>query len=78
MHVPPMVSGAGARGSLESPTPESRESTPASPPYPKPGHGLMARLPADEEDIEWLVDNNDFEAFNHVVYDDQGGDGQVV
>ncbi|KAH8808116.1 CoA-transferase family III domain-containing protein [Xylogone sp. PMI_703] len=50
----------------------SRESTPASPPYPKPGHGLMARLPPDDEDLEWLVDSNDFEAFSHVVYDSNG------
>ncbi|KAG9233429.1 hypothetical protein BJ875DRAFT_512196 [Amylocarpus encephaloides] len=50
----------------------SRESTPASPPYPKPGNGLMARLGPDEDDIEWLVDNNDFDAFSHVVYDEHG------
>jgi len=32
----------------------------------------MAKLPADEDDMEWLVDNNDFEAFSHVVYDENG------
>lgn len=32
----------------------------------------MAKLPADEDDIEWLVDNHDFAAFSHVVYDDNG------
>lgn len=32
----------------------------------------MAKLPADEDDIEWLVDNNDFDAFSHVVYDEHG------
>ncbi|KAE8445877.1 hypothetical protein EG329_012801 [Mollisiaceae sp. DMI_Dod_QoI] len=51
---------------------DSRESTPASPPYPKAGNGLMAKLGPDEEDLDWLVDNNDFDAFSHVVYDDAG------
>lgn len=47
---------------------ESRESTPASPPYPKPGTGLMSRLKTDEEDLEWLVggDEDDI-AFSHTV-----------
>jgi hypothetical protein len=54
---------------------DSRESTPASPPYPKAGTGLMSRLGPDDEDIEWLVDNSPFdsEAFSHVVFND-GGD----
>ena len=51
---------------------ESRESTPNSPPYPKAGTGLMSKLGPDEEDIEWLVDNGDFEAFSHTVYDEHG------
>jgi hypothetical protein len=51
---------------------DSRESTPASPPYPKPGSGLMAKLGPDEEDLEWLVDGTDFDAFSHTVYDDHG------
>ena len=33
----------------------------------------MAKLPADEDDIEWLVDDNDFSAFSHSVYDEDGG-----
>lgn len=50
----------------------SRESTPASPPYPKPGTGLMARLKSDEEDLEWLVgDAEEEKAFNHVVFQGQ-------
>ncbi|TAQ83466.1 hypothetical protein B7494_g8210 [Chlorociboria aeruginascens] len=51
---------------------ESRESTPASPPYPKAGNGLMAKLGPDDEDMEWLVDNEDFDAFSHNVYDYEG------
>ena len=54
---------------------DSRESTPASPPYPKPGSGLMAKLGPDDEDMEWLVDDGDFESFSHVVYD---GDGDGI
>ncbi|PQE25742.1 PHD domain containing protein [Rutstroemia sp. NJR-2017a BBW] len=42
------------------------------PPYPKAGTGLMSKLGPDEDDIEWLVDNGDYEAFSHVVYDEQG------
>jgi len=48
---------------------DSRESTPASPPYPKAGNGLMARLGPDNEDIEWMVDNDDFVAFSHSVFE---------
>ncbi|KAH7329915.1 hypothetical protein BKA65DRAFT_46408 [Rhexocercosporidium sp. MPI-PUGE-AT-0058] len=51
---------------------DSRESTPASPPYPKAGNGLMAKLGPDEEDLDWLVDNSDFDSFSHVVYDERG------
>jgi hypothetical protein len=51
---------------------ESRESTPASPPYPKAGNGLMAKLGPDDEDLDWLVDNSDFDSFSHVVYDERG------
>lgn len=50
----------------------SRESTPASPPYPRPGNGLMRKLPPDDQDLEWLEDVGDYEAFSHVVYDSQG------
>ncbi|KAI1000036.1 hypothetical protein K3495_g8160 [Podosphaera aphanis] len=48
---------------------ESRESTPASPPYPRAGNGLMANIGPDAEDSEWLVESNDYEAFSHIVYD---------
>ncbi len=59
-------------GQAQSQEQDSRESTPASPPYPKAGTGLMSKLPTDEDDIDWLVDNNDFEAFSHTMYDDHG------
>ncbi|KIN01747.1 hypothetical protein OIDMADRAFT_144406 [Oidiodendron maius Zn] len=61
--------------SEEAAADDSRESTPVSPPYPKPGSGLMAKLGPDDEDIEWLVDDGDFDAFSHVVYD---GDGNTM
>lgn len=51
---------------------ESRESTPASPPYPKAGSGLMSKLGPDEDDLDWLVDHNDFDSFNHLVFNDRG------
>ena len=56
----------------------SRESTPASPPYPRPGNGLMARLKSDVDDLEWLVGGGGGEeegAFSHVVFD--GEDAEV-
>ena len=55
---------------------DSRESTPASPPYPKAGNGLMAKLGPDDEDMEWLEDANDFEAFSPVLYDQNGVGGE--
>ena len=30
----------------------------------------MAKLGPDEDDLEWLVDNTDFDAFSHVVFDE--------
>jgi succinate---hydroxymethylglutarate CoA-transferase len=57
---------------------ESRESTPASPPYPRPGNGLMAKLPPDDQDLEWLVgEGEDEAAFSHVVFG-AGGDAHKV
>ena len=35
----------------------------------------MAKLGPDEEDIEWLVDDGDFETFSHVVYEGEGVNG---
>jgi len=37
----------------------------------------MSRLPPDDEDLEWLVDGNDFEAFSHAVYDEAGSGAKV-
>lgn len=28
----------------------------------------MAKLGPDDEDMDWLVDNGDFESFSHAVY----------
>jgi hypothetical protein len=68
----PFTHASSAPPQLPAQEEDSRESTPASPPYPKAGQGLMAKLGPDEEDLEWLVDNNDFDAFSHVVYDATG------
>jgi hypothetical protein len=35
----------------------------------------MAKLGPDDEDMEWLVDDGDFDSFSHAVYD---GDGDGV
>jgi len=59
-------------------TADSRESTPNSPPYPKAGNGLMAKLGPDEDDMEWLVDDSDFQAFSHSLYEDlNSGSGHM-
>lgn len=56
---------------------EEDDSPPPSPPYPKPGNGLMSRLKSDEEDLEWLVGSErEGEAFSHLVFEQSQGDGQ--
>lgn len=37
------------------------------PNYPRPGHGLMRTLPPEQEDLQWLVDEDDrFGVFSHM------------
>lgn len=33
--------------------------------YPRPGQGLMAKLPHEHHDLQWMVDDN-YHAFNHL------------
>ena len=40
--------------------------------WPKPGKGLYSRLPPDTEDAEHMVDDDDYEAFSVIVYDERG------
>lgn len=70
--APPTLPPQSGHGPIEGidGVDDSRESTPASPPYPKPGNGLMAKLGPDDEDMEWLEDENDFEVFSQSVYDE--------
>lgn len=36
------------------------------PHYPRPGHGLMRTLPPEQEDLQWLVEDDDrYGAFSH-------------
>lgn len=36
------------------------------PHYPRPGHGLMQTLPREQEDLQWLVEDDDrYGAFSH-------------
>lgn len=32
----------------------------------------MSKLGPDEDDAEWLLDNNDFTAFSHTIFDEHG------
>lgn len=35
--------------------------------YPRPGHGLLRTLPPEQEDLQWLVDDEDqYGVFSHV------------
>ena len=37
------------------------------PNYPRPGQGLMRTLPPEQEDLQWLVDDDDrFGVFSHM------------
>ncbi|KAF4512484.1 hypothetical protein G6O67_001619 [Ophiocordyceps sinensis] len=42
------------------------------PTWPKAGQGLYAQLPPEDEDREFLVDDNDEEAFSHFMVDAVG------
>ena len=42
------------------------------PNYPRPGHGLMRTLPPEQEDLQWLVEDDDrYGVFNHYYQADQ-------
>ncbi|KAK3939495.1 hypothetical protein QBC46DRAFT_387696 [Diplogelasinospora grovesii] len=52
---------------------DDEEFDPLSPPWPKAGMGLYNRLlPLDEEDKEHLVDDDDYEAFSVIIFDERG------
>lgn len=56
-------------GHDEEPQSESsRDSTPASPPYPRPGTGAMSKLRTDDEELDWLVGGSEDDvAFSHTI-----------
>lgn len=64
------VKGAPAPSQQQQPE-NDEDFDPLEPPWPKPGHGLYKLLPPEEED-DFLVDDNDFEAFSVIVYDEKG------
>jgi hypothetical protein len=51
---------------------EEEEYDPLAALWPQAGRGLYSRLPPDTEDAERLVDDDDFEAFSVIVYDERG------
>ncbi|GAB1319172.1 hypothetical protein MFIFM68171_09382 [Madurella fahalii] len=71
--------GSGGSGGAKSNKEDSQERTndeddefdPLAPLWPKPGMGLYSRLPADVEDGERLVDDDDYEAFSVIIYDEK-------
>lgn len=40
--------------------------------WPKPGMGMYSRLALDEDDDSQLVDDNDYDAFSVIVFDERG------
>lgn len=73
----PNGSGSGGaksnkEDSQERTNDEDDEFDPLAPLWPKPGMGLYTRLPADVDDGERLVDDDDYEAFSVIIYDERG------
>jgi hypothetical protein len=60
--------GTKAVAQQEQPPTNDDDVDPLEPPWPKPGQGLYRLLPPEEDD-ECLTDANDYEAFSHLVYD---------
>lgn len=69
--------GRAQKGVKSAPAPQQQqqeddeEVDPLEPPWPKPGHGLYNLLPPEDDD-DFLADDNDFEAFSVIVYDEKG------
>ncbi|KAK0715112.1 hypothetical protein B0H67DRAFT_234634 [Lasiosphaeris hirsuta] len=59
-------------GSQDKAEEEDEEYDPLAPLWPKPEKGLYSRLPPDAEDEKHLVDDDDYEAFSVIVYDERG------
>lgn len=38
--------------------------------YPRPGQGLMSTLPPDKDDLQWLVEDDNFGVFTHLYQPD--------
>ena len=51
---------------------EEEEEEVLPPAWPKPGEGLYAKLLPETEDRQFLVDQNDGEAFSHFAVDKMG------
>lgn len=51
---------------------DDEDEDPLAPPWPQPGKGLYNMLPPDEDDDKHLVDDDDYEAFSVVIYDENG------
>jgi len=45
--------------------------------YPRPGHGLARTLPPEQDDLQWLVDDND-EVYSHIYQTDPAVANQAV
>lgn len=59
-------------GSHDKAYDEEEEYDPLASLWSKPGRGLYSRLPPDNEESQFLADDDDYESFSVVVYDDKG------
>lgn len=64
--------GKGKEGSQEKGEEEEEEYDPLLALWPKAGKGMYSRLPPDTEDSKHMVDDDDYEAFSVIVYDEKG------
>jgi len=59
-------------GSHDKADDEEEEYDPLASLWSKPGRGLYSRLPPDTEESQFLADDDDYESFSVVVYDEKG------
>ncbi|KAB5532714.1 CoA-transferase family III domain-containing protein [Coniochaeta sp. 2T2.1] len=64
------VKGLAAQQQQPAHPDNDEEVDPLEPPWPKPGNGLYTLLPPEDDDL--LADDNDYESFSVIVYDERG------
>ncbi|KAF2765263.1 hypothetical protein EJ03DRAFT_331144 [Teratosphaeria nubilosa] len=78
--VPSIPSATAAAGvPLTDPDEDNPSYAEHPPTYPRPGHGLMNRLPPEKDDLQWLVeDDSKYSTFSHLYQVDAGAAGSSL